>query len=110
MKIKLGDLRKLIRENYALEIPQYVIVDICSDAAKMNPKNAAMYCKDKLEHFFKMHINSPKTKSAAELRLKIVKMHNVLANMEQEIRDLKVLNKEELKEIVDRHVYSFLHV
>lgn len=108
MKIKLGDLRKLIRENYAREIPSYVVNEVCLAAIKMDPKKASRYCREQLEHYFKMHINSTST-SPADMRYKISKMHNVLAHMEEEIRELKNL-KEELQEIVDQHVRRFLFV
>ena len=43
------------------------------------------------------------------MRQKIVKMHQVLANMQEEIRELKKI-EEELKEIVDQHVRRFLYI
>ncbi len=109
MKIKVKDLRHLIRENYAREIPQYAIDDTCLKVikSKMNSSQAADYCRDQLEHYFKMHINSTSV-SPADMRQKIIKMHQVLANMQEEIRALEKF--EELKEIVDQHVRRFLYI
>ena len=108
MKIKVKDLRRLIRENYAREIPQYAIDDTCLKASKMSPSAAADHCRDQLEHYFKMHINSTSV-SPLDMRQKIVKMHQVLANMQEEIRELKDL-KENLKDIVDQSVRRFLYI
>lgn len=110
MKMKIKELRRIIRENYAREIPQYAVDDACLKVIKMkmNPAQAADHCRDQLEHYFKMHINSTSS-TPTEMRHKIVKMHNVLANMEEEIRESKNL-KEELKDIVNRHVGFFLYV
>lgn len=109
MEIKVKDLRRLIRENYAREIPQHVVEDICKNALKLSPKQASEFCADKLEHFFKLHINSTST-SQADLRYKIAKMRDVLSNMKEEIRDLKKVNEEEIHEIVSKRVIMFLHV
>ena len=110
MKIKVKDLRNLIRENYAREIPQHAVDETCLKVIrlKMNPSQAADYCRDQLEHYFKMHINSTSV-SPADMRQKIVKMHQVLANMQEEIRELKKI-EEDLKEIVDQHVSRFLYI
>jgi len=108
MKLKVKDLRRLIRENYAREIPQYAVQDAYLAAMKMKPEMAARHCRDQLEHYFKMHINST-SNSPADMRRKIVKMHNVLSNMEEEIRALKNL-KEDLKDIVDQHIRRFLFI
>lgn len=105
MKIKVKDLRRLIRENYAREIPQFVIDDACAAAIKMKPQEASKHCRDKLEHYFKLHINSTPL-SRTDMIGRIAKMHNVLANMEEEILGLKDLK--DLKELVDRHVRFFL--
>jgi len=107
VKLTIKDLRNLIRENYAREIPQYAIDDTCLKASKMSPSAAADHCRDQLEHYFKMHINSTSV-SLADMRQKIIKMHQVLANMQEEIRALKKF--EELKEIVDQHVRRFLYI
>ena len=108
MKIKVGDLRKLIRENYAREIPQYAVDEICSAAMKMKPFMASKYCKDELEHYFKMHINSTSS-GPMDLKKKVAKMHAVLSNMEEEIRSMKNL-KEDLKDIIDQTVRRFLFI
>ena len=108
MKIKIKDLRRLIRENYAREIPQYAIDDTCLKASKMSPSAAADHCRDQLEHYFKMHINSTSV-SPLDMRQKIAKMHQVLNLMEEEIKELKKLD-EELKDIVDQYVRKFLFV
>ena len=108
MKIKVKDLKRLIRENYAREIPQYAVDETCEVAITLDPKKACRYCREQLEHYFKMHINSTST-SPADMRAKIIKMNRILSNMEEEIRDLKNL-KDELKEIVDQHVRRFLFI
>lgn len=108
MKMKVKDLRRLIRENYAREIPQYAIEDACSDAIKMKPDNAARFCRDQLEHYFKMHINSTSS-SPLDMRHKIAKMHQVFDEMEEDIRKSKNL-KDDLREILDQCVRRFLFV
>jgi len=108
MKIKVKDLRKLIRENYAREIPQYAVDDICLAAIKMKPLMASKYCRDGLEHYLKMHINSTSS-GPMDLRKKVSKMHMVLSNMEEEIRSMKDL-QENLKEVVDQAVRRFLFI
>lgn len=108
MKMKVSDLRKLIRENYAREIPQFAIEDACSAAIKMKPLAASKHCREKLEHYFKLHINCTSS-SPADMRRKIIKMHSVLSNMEEEIRELENL-KDELREILDQHVRRFLFI
>jgi len=108
MKMKVKDLRRLIRENYAREIPQFAIDDACAVAIKLKPFAAGKHCREKLEHYFKLHINCTSA-SPADMRRKIIKMHSVLSNMEEEIRDLKNL-KDELKEIVDQHIRRFLFI
>ena len=108
MKIKVKDLRNLIRENYAREIPQYAIDDTCLKASKMSSSDAIDYCREQLEHYFKMHINSTSV-SPLDMRQKITKMHQVLNLMEEEIRNSKNF-KEDLKDIVDQHVRKFLFI
>ena len=108
MKIKVKDLKRLIRESYAREIPQYAVDEIYVAASRLDPKKAGKYCKDQLEHYFKMHINSTSS-NPTDMRAKIIKMHNVLSNMEQEIRELKNI-KEELKEIIDQNIRRFLFI
>jgi len=108
MKIKVKDLKRLIRESYAREIPSYVVDEIYISASKLDPKKSAKYCKEQLEHYFKMHINSTSS-NPADMRMKIIKMHNVLSNMEEEIRELKNF-KEELKEVIDQSIRRFLFI
>ena len=108
MKLKVSELRRLIRENYAREIPQHAIEDICKKSLKLSPKRAAEFCGEKLEYYFKLHINSTST-SQADLRYKITKMHNVLSDMKEEIKDLEKVDEEKIQEIVSRHVVMFLH-
>jgi len=110
MKMKVKELRRIIRENYAREIPQYAIDDTCLKVIKlkMNPSQAADYCREQLEHYFKMHINST-SNSPADMRYKIVKMHQVFDDMEEEIRKLKNL-KDNLKDVVDQCVRRFLFI
>ena len=59
MKIKVKDLRNLIRENYAREIPQHAVDETCLKVikSKMNPSQAADYCRDKLEHYFEKDLS-----------------------------------------------------
>jgi hypothetical protein len=108
VKLTIKDLRRLIRENYAREIPQYAIDEICKHAINLDPKKVPDYCREKLEHYFKLHINSTSS-SAAEMRRKIIKMHQVLSHMQEDIRELKKI-KEELKDVVDQHVRRFLFI
>ena len=61
MKIKVKDLKKLIRENYAREIPQYAIDQTYSAAIKLKDHRKIFdYCKEELTHFFKMNIKFKK--------------------------------------------------
>ncbi len=109
MKIKIADLRKLIRENYAREIPQYAVEQAYSSSIKLkSPKRIADRCKEELEHYFKMHINSTSS-SPADMRKKILKMHNVFETMKEEIIDSKNI-KDELKDIIDQTVRRFLFI
>ncbi len=107
MKIKIADLRKLIRE-YSRDIQPVHIEEICNFAMKMSPDDAAKYCRDKLEHHFIAHINST-SESQANMHYKIKKMVNVLAALEREIKELSDLKKD-LKDSVNRHVGFFLYV
>jgi len=108
MKIKVKDLRKLIRENFAREIPQHAVDEIFVIAVKMDPKKASSHCCEKLQHHMMMHINSTSA-SQADMRQKIGKMHMVLRNMEEEIRELKSL-KDELRDVIEQSIRRFLFI
>ena len=108
MEIKFKDLRRLIRETFAREIPGYVVDEIYTAAIKKNPKDVPEYCKEKLQHYFLMHINSTSS-SKRDMQHKIVKMQQVLNKLDEEINDLKSL-KDELKNVIEQSIQRFLFI
>ena len=107
MKIKVKDLKRLIRENYAREIPQHAIDEMC-EMAFSDPKNAVKHCKEKMQHHLTKHIYSTSV-SRADMVQKINKMNLILRNLESEISELESL-KDELREVIEQNIRRFLFI